>query len=302
MFDAMKQVLPAHRAHPRQFEDFKLVYPVLSRRSGGISIGLNMNPDRKCSFNCIYCQVDRSSMPVNAWFDLAVAENELRAMLDMVESGALGKLSQFREVPEELLQLKDVALSGDGEPTLLPGFAEAVEMVARVKPTGVKLLLITDAAGLDRAEVKRGLATMDAHDGEIWAKLDAGTEEYFKLIDRTSMPFARILKNLAECAKVHPIVIQSMFMKVYGHGPSAEEIGAYSDRLLEILAANGSIKQVQIGTVARAPMATINGRPAWHSVTALSDAELDAIRDCVRHRTCLPTESYYGGHGPENRG
>lgn len=296
----MKDLLPAHRTHPREFEDFKFVYPVLSRRSGGLSIGLNVNPDRHCCFDCIYCQVDRAA-PACARFDLAVAERELAAMLERVASGALAKHAQFRDVPGELMRLKDVALSGDGEPTMLANFAEIVEMVVRLKPRKAKLLLITNAGGLNRANVKRGLATMDAHSGEVWAKLDAGTENYFKLIDRATIPFARILNNLAECAKARAIVIQSLFMRVYGVGPSPEEIAAYYQRLQEILAVGGRIKLVQIGTVARQPMAMINRRPAWHSVTALGNAELDAIRDCVRHRTGLATESYYGGHSSENR-
>ncbi|MBM3859982.1 MAG: radical SAM protein [Verrucomicrobia bacterium] len=290
----MTDLLPAHRKHPRQFEDFKFVYPVLSRRSGGLSIGLNANPDRHCCFDCIYCQVDRATAPAVKRFDLPTAENELAAMFQLAASGALARHPQFRKTPKALMQVKDVALSGDGEPTLLPNFAAVIKMVARLKPQEVKLVLITNAAGLNRAEVKRGLAIMDAHNGEVWAKLDAGTEAYFKLIDRSAIPFARILNNLAECAHARPIVIQSLFMKVHGHGPSPEEIAAYCERLQEIPAGGGKIKLVQVGTVARRPLAMINGRPAWQSVTALSDRELDAIRDSVRHRTGLIAESYYG--------
>jgi len=296
----MKKLLPAHQKHPREFEDFKFVYPVLSRRSGGISIGLNVNPDRHCCFDCIYCQVDRTTAATVKRFDLATAEKELAVMLEWVASGALARYPQFRGVPAELMRLKDVALSGDGEPTMLSNFAEIVEMIVRLKPREAKLLLITNAAGLVRATVKRGLTTMDAHNGEVWAKLDAGTEEYFKFVDRSAVPFARILKNLTECAKARPLVIQSLFMNVYGVGPSPEEIAAYCQRLQEILAAGGRIKLVQVGTIARQPMALINGHPARHSVTALADAELDAIRASVRHRTGLTAESYYGSHGTEN--
>jgi len=290
----MKKMLPAHRDHSRVFDQFRFVYPVVSRRSGGVSIGLNVNPDRRCNFDCLYCQVDRTTSAAFSPFDLSLAEQELAAMLELVASGALAKHPRFREVPVDLMQLKDVALSGDGEPTALPNFAETIEMVTRLKPSEVKLVLITDAAGLDRADVKRGLATMDAHNGEVWAKLDAGTEEYFKLIDRAAIPFARILKNLTACAKARPIVIQSLFLKVYGDGPSVDEIGAYCERLMEIKSAGGQIKLVQVGTVARQPMAMINGRPAWNCVTALTDVELDAIQAFVRHHTGLATESYYG--------
>ena len=53
--------LTLHSDHARLFEHNRFVYPVLSRRSGGISIGVNLNPDKICNFDCIYCQVDRRS-------------------------------------------------------------------------------------------------------------------------------------------------------------------------------------------------------------------------------------------------
>jgi len=290
----MKALLPAHQKHPRQFEQFRFVYPVISRRSGGLSIGINTHPDRRCCFNCVYCQVDRSRPTGPLPFDLAVAERELDMLLKWVRSGALARHPQFRGVPKRLMQLKDVALSGDGEPTTLANFSETVEAIARRKPREVKLVLITNAAGLHRADVKRGLLTMDAHQGEVWAKLDAGTEAYYQRIARSDVPFSRILKNLTDCARTRPIVIQSLFVNLYGHGPSADEITAYCERLKEILAVGGQIKEVQVGTVARQALAILDGRPAWHAVTALSDAKLDAIRDCVRHRTGLTATSYYG--------
>src|SRR5688572_26115790 len=49
-----------HTLHQRRFDDNRFVYPVLSRRSRGLSIGVNLNPDKVCNFDCIYCQVDRT--------------------------------------------------------------------------------------------------------------------------------------------------------------------------------------------------------------------------------------------------
>ena len=284
------EILNAHRKHPRRFEDFRFVYPVLSRRSHGISIGINTNPDKVCNFDCIYCQVDRTTPATITKFDLAVAGEELRAMLEMVQSGELAKHPPFDSVPKNTLRLNDIALSGDAEPTTLPNFAETVEMIARVKPPEAKIILITDAGGLDRADVKLGLELMDAKNGEVWAKLDAGTEAYFKLINRTKIPFARILKNITACAKARPIVIQSLFLKVHDVGPIAYEIGAYCQRLREI----GNIKLVQVYTIARKPMTMADGVPAWQFVTALSNAEVDAIAGRVRKEAGVPSESFYG--------
>lgn len=284
-------ILAAHRQHSRRFEDFKYVYPVLSRRSHGISIGLNVNPDKACNFDCIYCQVDRTTESAVKKFDVAVAEDELRDMLEMVRSGEIAQHAPFSSVPRGMLRLNDIALSGDAEPTTLPNFAETIGMIARVKPAEAKIVLITDAGGLDRADVKRGLEIMDANNGEVWAKLDAGTEAYFKLINRTKIPFARILRNISETAKARPIVIQSLFLKIRGKGPSREEIGEYCRRLRGI----GNVKLVQVYTIARKAMTVVDGIPAWEFVSALTNAEVDAITDRVRKEAGAPAESFYGG-------
>lgn len=272
-------ILPAHKSHPRHWENFKYVYPVLARRSHGISIGINVNPDKVCNFACIYCQVDRTIPAAVTEFDLATAEGELRALL----ATDFSQHAPFNSVPKEKLRLNDIALSGDAEPTTLPEFSKTIEMIARLKPAGVKIVLITDAGGLDRADVKRGLEVMDANDGEVWAKLDAGTEEYYRVINRSAIPFARILKNIAGCAKARPVVIQSLFLKMNGVGPSDAELSAYYRRLTEI----GNIKLVQVYTIARPPLAGVAG------LTALADAEVDAIAARVR-AAGVPAESFYG--------
>jgi wyosine [tRNA(Phe)-imidazoG37] synthetase (radical SAM superfamily) len=164
-------------------------------------------------------------------------------------------------------------------------------MVARIKRIDIKIVLITDAGGLDRPDVKRGLEIMDTNNGEIWAKLDAGTEDYFNLINRTKIPFARILKNISEAAKVRPIVIQSLFLKIHDVGPSHDEITTFCQRLREI----GNIKLVQIYTVARKAMTVVDGVPAWQFVSALSNAEVDAITERVQKEADVNAKSFYGG-------
>jgi len=224
--------------------------------------------------------VDRTTPATVTKFDLAVAENELREILKV----DFAQHAPFDSVPKDKLRINDIALSGDAEPTTLKNFSATIEMIARVKPAGAKIVLITDAGGLDRPDVKRGLEIMDAHEGEVWAKLDAGTEAYFKLINRTKIPFAKILRNIKTTAKTRPVVIQSLFLKIKDAGPSADEITAYCQRLRDI----GNIKLVQVYTLARPPMAGVEG------LTALTDAEVDAITERVR-QAGLPAESFYGG-------
>src|ERR1700681_1105897 len=103
--------------HERTFEHFRFVYPVLSRRSGGISIGVNLNPDKVCNFDCIYCQVDRPRQSETTFVEMPALLAELDAMLGLAASGKFFATEKFATVPERLRRLNDIAFSGDGEPT-----------------------------------------------------------------------------------------------------------------------------------------------------------------------------------------
>ncbi len=279
-----------HTQHERSFDDYRYVYPVLSRRSGGMSIGVNLNPDKVCNFDCIYCQVDRTVQGETKFVGMDRLLEELREMLPLVASGKIYQTEKFRDTPTDLQRLNDIAFSGDGEPTTYKNFDEIIAACAQVKRTArldkVKMVLITNASMLHRPHVKRGLEVFDANQGEIWAKLDAGTEAYYQQIERTPIPFQQILDNITQAAKERPLVIQSLFMRVDGVPPSKEEILAFCDRLAEILAAGGQLNLVQIYTVAR--------RPAESCVLPLLDAEVDTIVARVRSRVGLPAVAYYG--------
>ncbi len=80
----------------------------------------------------------------------------------------------------------------------------------------VKMVLITNASMFHRPHVQNGLALLDANQGEIWAKLEAGTEDYYHLVERTPIPFDQILDNITAAARVRPLVIQSLFMRISG--------------------------------------------------------------------------------------
>lgn len=278
------------RVHPRDWRSNRYVYPVLSRRSGGVSIGINLNPDTACNFDCIYCQVDRSRTPLVRDVDLPVLRRELEDMLQTVLSGDIFREPTFADVPEPLRQLCDIAFSGDGEPTTCPLFADAVAVTAECKRLAgldrVRLVLITDAAYLTRPAVQHGLAVMDANQGEVWAKLDAGTEAYYQRVNRPNVSLGHIINEITACSRQRSIVIQSLFMRIDGIGPDDAEIVAYTEQLSGIVAAGGRIDRVQVYTVAR--------KPAEAAVTPLSDSEVDHIAAVVRQRTSLVTAAYYG--------
>src|SRR5437762_3861086 len=116
--------------HSRQFADFTFVYPVISRRARGLSIGVNLNPDKVCNFDCVYCCVDRTVPATIREVDLEVLREELKHMLELVKSGELFQQSPFDATPAHLRRLNDIAFSGDGEPTSFPQFEQACELSA----------------------------------------------------------------------------------------------------------------------------------------------------------------------------
>jgi wyosine [tRNA(Phe)-imidazoG37] synthetase (radical SAM superfamily) len=288
-----RQPLLIHRDHRRNFENNRYVYAVVSRRSKGVSIGLNLNPDKICNFDCVYCQVDRRTPPQVRDVEVPRLLEELEDMLDLITSGELFEMERFAQTPAALRRLNDIAFSGDGEPTTCPEFLDIVQAVAERKRRrgldAVKLLLITNATQFHRPHVHESLAVLDGHQGEIWAKLEAGTEEYYRQIDRTTIPFQRVLDNIREAARVRSLVIQAMFLRMYGEPPSGTELEAFCERLKDVVAAGGKISLVQIYTVARVP--------AEEYVAPLSDAEVDAIVALVEKRTGLRAEAFYGPGG-----
>ncbi len=279
------------QTHPRSFEDNRFVYAVVSRRAGGVSIGVNLNPEKYCNFDCVYCQVDRTVRggPVLRKIDLPQLAAELEEMVELAVSGRLFEGTRFSTTPAEYRRLNDIALSGDGEPTASPIFDEVVQLCADVRrraPDQVKLVLITNATLLRRERVRKGLEILDANNGEIWGKLDAGTEAYYQQVDRSKVHLAEVLENLASAARQRPIVIQSLFVRLRDEPPPRAELDAYCDRLCELLVGGGQIKLVQIHTIAR--------RPAEGFAAPLENSEVDALAELVRQRTGLAVTAYYG--------
>jgi len=290
MAEPTRALRHAYQRHERRWADNLYVYAVVSRRSHGVSVGINLNPGKECNFDCIYCQVDRSVPPSVRKVDLERVALELDAVLRAEADGSLYAAPPFSALAPGARGVRDIAFSGDGEPTTYPHLKEAFELAAAARGRfgleAAKLVLLTDAAYLSKPSVREALTVLDANNGEIWAKLDAGTEEYFQRIDRPNVSLTRILESIRDAARVRPVVIQSLFMRVNGHAMPEAEVEAYCDQLNWLLAEGGRIKAVQIHTIAR--------KPTDPSVTPLADAEVDRLADIVRARVAVPIETYYG--------
>ena len=260
------------RDHRRDLDRNAYVYAVVSRRARGLSIGVNLNPDKRCNFDCPYCQVDRTKPGGATRVDVAALQAELDDLLARA-AGGLWTQPPFDTVASELRRVADVAFAGDGEPTTPPEFPGAAAAARasrdRLAP-GVPLRLLTNATLFHKERVRAALAHFD----ELWCKLDAGTEAYFQLVDGTRLPLQRILDNLLLVARERPIVVQSLFLAMDGVGPDEGEIAAWASRLRDVVAHGGRIDHVQVYTVARAP--------ADPRVAALPAERLETIAAAAR--------------------
>jgi len=239
---------------PRDFLDNRFVYLTVSPRARGLSVGVNMNPDKKCNFDCVYCEVHRDQPSPEAYLDVGVMAAELKQTLAFVLGGRLRERSWYRVVPDELLRLRHVTLSGDGEPTLAPNFMEAIQAIVHVRATSgfpfFKLVLITNATGLDQPQVQQGLRYLTRSD-EIWVKLDGGTQAYLEKVDKINVPLEKILANILALGRQRPVVIQSLFPSINGQEPPLEEIEQFALRLKELKEGGAQIPLVQIYSATR---------------------------------------------------
>lgn len=241
---------------PRNFLDNRFVYVVVSPRARGLSIGINMNPDKRCDFNCVYCEVNRDVPGRDPDLDVAVMEAELELTLKRAYQGKLREVPLYRNLPDDLLEVRHVALSGDGEPTLCRHFAEAVHAVVHVRARGqfpfFKMVLITNGTWLDLPVVQHSLKSFTKQD-ELWLKLDAGTQEYLNQVNRAGVTLEKILSNILAVGRQRPVVIQSLFHSHAGQEPPDAEIEQYALRLKELKDQGAQIPLVQIYSATRPP-------------------------------------------------
>ena len=193
--------------HSRDIAGLKYIYPVISRRAGGLSIGVNFNPNNACNWRCIYCQVPNLK-PGNApEMDLGLLSTELTGFLDYVRQGAF--FADYNIDPA-LRFIKDIAISGNGEPTSLKNFPQAVSLIAEVATqAGIfpvsKFVLISNGSLIHQEPVQAGLAAFASHNGELWLKLDSATPSGRKRVNNTGQSQDKLLENIGVASKLSAV-------------------------------------------------------------------------------------------------
>jgi wyosine [tRNA(Phe)-imidazoG37] synthetase (radical SAM superfamily) len=266
--------------HSRDITGMTYVYPVISRRAGGVSIGINLNPNNACNWRCIYCQVPNLSRGTAPAIDLAKLEVELRALLHEIVYGDFME----RQVPAEARHLHDIALSGNGESTSAGEFEQVIELLGRVKaafdlPEALKLVLITNGSLIDRDSVQRGLSRMATLNGEVWFKLDSVTREGRQLINNTRMSLKKMRRNLQLSASLCPTWLQTCVFQIDGMPPSRNESEAYLRFIEEFLSEGGVLEGVLLYGLARPSL-----QPEASRLTTIRQEWMEAFSEQIRRR------------------
>ncbi len=264
--------------HSRDSAGLRYVYPVVSRRAGGISIGINLNPNNACNWRCIYCQVPDLTRGTAPPIDLALLEKELGGFLHQLQHGDF-----MQRVPPEARRINDIALSGNGEPTSAQEFAEVIELIARLIPAelklqGLKIVLITNGSLMQRDNVQQGLRHMAQLNGEVWFKLDRASEEGMQRINDTKMPMGKVRQNLATAIACCPNTwLQTCWFALDDAAPSKQDEDDYLDFLRGLLRDKIKPRGVLLYGLARPSLQVEAPR-----LSALSNEQMEGFASRIR--------------------
>lgn len=265
--------------HSRDSAGLTYIYPVLSRRAGGLSVGINLNTNNACNWCCIYCQVPdlkRGNAPA---VDLEKLKRELVTFLDEVLHG---DFFADNNVPPENQLIRDIAISGNGEPTTAGEFPDVVNLIGQVieemELTGlIKTVLITNGSVVKRSAVKKGLMRLAELNGEIWFKLDSATQAGMNKINTVSGSMTTVRQNIKTAASLCPTWLQTCVFSLGGVPPSIVERKAYIQLLTDMLSENIPLRGVQLYGLARPSL-----QPESSRLSSLSLEWLERYADQIR--------------------
>lgn len=266
--------------HNRTLSSMKYIYPVVSRRAGGVSIGVNLNVNNACNWHCIYCQVPDLSRGLPPPVDLTLLERELREFLYDVMYGDF--MERYVSVGDR--QLKDIAFSGNGEPTSSKEFSQALLIIERVlrefnlldtdSTNSIKIRLITNGSLLNKPSTLAAIRHLAACNGEVWFKIDSGTKEGFNSINNVNIDPLNHIKRLIKCAQACPTYIQTCMFSFDGLLPKESDVLAY---LLLVKKAVHVVQGIHLYSVARPSLQTEGTR-----ISQVPPSWLDTIGQMIR--------------------
>ena len=254
--------------HSRESAGLTYVYPVVSRRSGGVSVGINLNPNNACNWACIYCQVENLRRGGAPEIDLLQLETELTGFLHDVLQGDFYDRYQ---VPADYRTIRDIAISGNGEATSAGEFDRIIDSIGRTTERmgligSIKLVLISNGSLVHRPQVQKGLEQLARWHGELWFKLDRATDAGIRRINQAPFSAARARRHLEIAARLCPTWIQTCVF-CYDREPMTEvERQAYLALLADLVRCQVPLQGVLLYGLARPSM-----QPEANRLSPVSD-------------------------------
>ena len=279
-----KQYLSIHD-HSRELSGLKYIYSVISRRAGGLSVGINLNVNNACNWQCIYCEIPNLTRGTPPPIELDVLEEELRFFLHEIIHGDYME----KNVSAEDRHLKDIAFSGNGEPTSAEEFPEVISIVKKLLEEfnllhKLKIRLITNGSLMHQTSVIKSVEMLNEINGEVWFKVDAATEESIKTINQVNLKPHQILERLKMSTNVCPTFVQTCIFSIQGKGPSEKDINAYVNLINEV---KNNIQGVHLYGLARPSL-----QPLAKNLARVNEATLENIAKKLRSLDIKTTVSY----------
>ena len=231
--------------------------PVPSRRLG-ISLGVDLVPFKTCTFNCIYCQLGRTTNQTLKRKEYIKAQDILKELHRFLSH------HQITRSPDNLITHPPdyITLSGSGEPTLNSKIGEIISGIKKM--TSIPVAVLTNGSLLYRREVRGSLKKADL----VIPSLDAASVKTFRKINRPgkTLKVEKIIKGLVDFKKEYRGKIWLEVMLVKGINDSKEELENLKKAIAEI-----KPDRVQLNTVARPPYEKF--------AKALNNRELERIKN-----------------------
>ncbi len=241
----------------------KYIYgPVPSRRLG-ISLGVDLVPKKICTYDCIYCQIERTTLKTLERKEYCTAHTILR---DIGEA--------LRDQGEKV---DYIAISGSGEPTLNSAIGDIIEGIKT--STSIPVAVITNSSLLHLEEVRQALLLSDV----IMPSLDAATPTVFQTINRPHplLEITEIIQGLTAFRRAYKGQIWLEILMCRGVNDGQKEIEALREAIRAI-----QPDKVQLNTVVR---------PAVEDyASALSIDQMEQVRVSLGQDTEIIAE--FEGH------
>jgi len=238
--------------------DYKYLYgPVPSRRLGR-SLGIDLVPFKTCTYDCIYCQLGRTTNKTIERCEYVPVKDiicELKSKLAMGDS------------------LDYISIAGSGEPTLHSYIGELIGMIKNM--TTIPLAVLTNGSLLYLPEVRAALIRADL----VIPSLDAGDESMFQYVNRPhpDISFNTMVNGLIEFTRDFPGQVWLEILLVSG----VTGIAADAQKIADLAKKIGA-KRVQLNTVCRPAVeefACAVERNQMKNLSRLFPGEVDIISD-----------------------